>query len=210
MLRKLYSLQNDLYLPVPFSRIARLKLGQSGSQSFSKPSDYDFKAVRYSVNKAPTVSTSRDITYGFLLLCSASVPRYYWITAADWRHNGKSIAEQQCGASRTGLPGFHDPCNPTTQMLDKHRDLDLGGYNQEDARGASLAQPEGDQLHQLNCSHPWRDHRNSGCRAFKKYILNIPNKYTEKRLIVLMHLSCGAVIIILLIPVLFWCVSVIT
>lgn len=207
MLRKLYSLQNDLYLPVPFSRIPRLKLGQSGSQSFSKPSDYDFKAVRYSVNKAPTVSISRDITYGFLLLCSASVPGYYWITAADWRHNGKSIAEQQCWASRTGLLGFHDPCNPTTQMLDKHRDLDLGGYNQEDARGASLVSLKGISFINLNALIL---HRNSGCRAFKKYILNIPNKYTEKRLIVCMHLSCGAVIIILLIPVLFWCVSVIT
>lgn len=43
---------------------------------------------------------------------------------------------------------------PDCEMLDKHRSLDLVGHNQEDASGACLAEPVGDQLHHLNCAHP--------------------------------------------------------
>lgn len=54
-------------------------------------------AERYSDRLPPVLSSGHTLNTQ-VPLCSAvfQSPGHYWITAADWRHNGESIADQQC------------------------------------------------------------------------------------------------------------------
>lgn len=99
-------------------------------------------------DRLPPVLSSGHWSNTQVPLCSAvfQSPGHYWITAADWRHNGESIADQQCRGLNCwaimtfAIPGWY---------------LGLDGYNQGDACRISIAQPAGDRPHQFNCSTPW-------------------------------------------------------
>lgn len=86
-----------------------LSLCSTGQRGISTVECHNNMAERY-----PERHQDTDATYGTgsSLFCFASVPRHYWITAADWRHNGESIAGQQGRALTAQLLGFHDLPNP--------------------------------------------------------------------------------------------------